>query len=133
MPPELLPTQSARTGEDFAAVQVLRGVVGQYELLSDCKGTVGAIQHLERTKGPTSLYAHLWSQVGDAGEGATARHIPAHTAASAVERGLITALEREGNIRADALAKQGAALQAADDNQVLILEGFHSRAWEAAR
>ena len=59
--------------------------------------------------------------------------IPAHTSLAAVAEGRITALEQDGNRLADQRAKEGAALQAADDDQVLVLEGFHARALEAAR
>jgi len=77
-PPSLMPSQTARAGEDYAAAVALTEIIGNFHLLIDCKGTVEAVQNLGRAKGPTSVNAHLWARVGDAAEGVEVKHIPAH-------------------------------------------------------
>eukprot|EP00959_Pyramimonas_sp_CCMP1952_P173834 3632316-Pyramimonas_sp.AAC.1 len=39
VPPSLCPPQTARAGEDYAAVVALTEAIGNYQLLVDCKGT----------------------------------------------------------------------------------------------
>ena len=133
LPPALMPWQAVRVGEDYAAVVALTEIIGNFHLLIDCKGTVEAVQNLGRAKGPTSVNAHLWARVGDAADGAQVKHIPAHKSEAAVTRGELTAPELFGNRLADIRAKEGAALQAPQEDDVVLLEGCLARARDAAR
>ena len=66
-------------------------------------------------------------------DGVQVKHIPAHTSAAAVREGKLTAREQYGNRLADQRAKEGAALQAPNYDDILILEGCLARARDAAR
>ena len=59
VPPALMPSQSARSGEDYAAAVALTEIVGNYHLLIDCQGTVESAKNLGRAKGPAGIHAHL--------------------------------------------------------------------------
>eukprot|EP00959_Pyramimonas_sp_CCMP1952_P329262 6893317-Pyramimonas_sp.AAC.1 len=94
----------------------LRYMGAQLKFFTDCKPLVDVWR-----QGPGAgtdagdpmayLWREVWRLVSDRGVGAVeATHVEAHSPASAVADGVITAWQRFGNAQADASAKRGAAM-----------------------
>ena len=135
VPPDFLPAQVARDGEDFAVLMAARHLAGTFTLYTDCAGTLSCSLDPLVGSRPSNTRAHLWAQAHGVGglEGMVAKKVPAHATVYDVREGKLTAFERDGNHKADALAKQGAALVRHTEADRLLLRGFLSLARSALK
>ena len=114
--PAPLRMQEVRGAEAYAVYVALLWSIGKIVLFIDCQDT---IDHLDRGRvwatRASNLFAGLWAAIwtlledrGCGEHGVQWRKVKAHATADDVQRGLITAHERDGSKAADKLAKQGA-------------------------
>ena len=121
------PEQTARDGEDWAAIMLGQITMGKCHFKSDCKGTVNLLQHQDkacnimnpRRRGWTNLWTHLKDMDFEA------TWIPGHTKEADVAAGKISALDRAGNDAADGWAKVGAKLQAPKPEEAMFILGCY--------
>ena len=128
------PDQLPRDGEDFAVKMLLSVVAGgRYKLHIDCLATARCAAAPLEAAGPSAPRAHLWAAAADRLEGVEIVKVKAHLGQQAVQEGTCTQMELDGNRKADEYAKKGAALARAARDDVLVVEGCHYIAREAAR
>ena len=126
MPPTTLPAKVARDGEDYAVHMAARLLTGSFTLYTDCAGTLGCCIDRHLAVGSANTRAHIWAKSFDVGglDQAQFKKLPAHASMSDVRDGKLTAFERLGNHKSDALAKKGAGEVRLPADDIMLLRDF---------
>ena len=109
VPSDVLPGQSARDGEDYAAAMAGQFTLDPLTLYIDCEGTIATINGPKhKALGAQGPRAHVWNRLLFSHDVVRAVKVKGHATESDVEAERTSHLFRRGNEFADTFAKKGA-------------------------
>ena len=107
VPSDLLPGQSARDGEDYAAAMAGQFTLDPLTLYIDCEGTVATIHGPKhKALGARGPRAHVWNRLLLSHDEVKAVKVKGHSTQRDVEAGRTSHLCKKGNDLADTFAKK---------------------------
>eukprot|EP00959_Pyramimonas_sp_CCMP1952_P022744 477913-Pyramimonas_sp.AAC.1 len=118
----MCPQQVAKSGEDYAMLNVSRQVLGAYKVLSDCKGTLSYCRVRSLVVGAGNSRANLWEQVA-LNEDFPKPQFKHTTGHATVLEGVLSDFEATGNSAVDALAKREAVHNMPEDERANFARG----------
>ena len=109
VPSDLLPGQSARDGEDYAAAMAGQFTLDPLTLYIDSEGTIATINGPKhKALGARGPRAHVWNRLLFSHDEVKAVKVKGHATQRDVEAGRTSHLCKKGNDLADSFAKKGA-------------------------
>ena len=109
VPSDVLPGQSARDGEDYAAAMAGQFAMDPLTLYIDCEGTIATVNGPKhKALGARGPRAHVWNRLLCSHDEVKAVKVKGHATLRDVEDGRTSHLFKKGNDLADTFAKKGA-------------------------
>ena len=134
VPSDVLPGQSARDGEDYAAAMAVQFTLDPLTLFIDCEGAIATINGPKyKALGARGPRAHVWNRLLFSHDEVRAVKVKGHATELDVEAGPTSHLCKKGNDLADTFAKKGADTHKPAFRVAKTVDACASLAKQAAR